>query len=402
MRKRASNFALFSLALLALDGVALGQQSDLQRCLSLPTNAGAAVAEYCEGIRAAAGFGMPRDMTLAFQHVLKAAEMGYADAQAMVGDGYRTGFPVAKDLPLAAQWYAKAVAQGSASAEFNLALMYSDGSGVPKDLAKARRLLQAAANQGNAQAQQDLGRLGSDGWRDDPGRSLQNQAVARYNAGDHAGAAQLFLRAVQAGNVRSTYELGYLYMKGDGVPKDPARAAALFLNAAQKGESGAAWALGSLYEAGQGVPDNWDEAGKWYMKSAELGNKLGEAALGRAYEYGIGVPLNLDMAASWYDKAAAQGDANSAYMAQYIRDNHGFDGSTASTQEKVLMAPYRSQPWALRKPPTGRVFHNSAERLQYFQAWANAAAAYEACVSRHFGALPGATFTCPAPVPPGG
>ena len=379
---------------------ARAQQSDLQRCLSLPANAGAAVVEYCAGIRAAAGYGMPQNMTLAFQHVLKAAQMGYADAQSMVGDGYRTGYPVAQNLQLAAQWYAKAVAQGSASAAFNLGLMYVDGKGVPKDLGKARQLLQAAANQGNAQAQQALAQLGADGWRDDPGRALQNQAVARYNAGDHAGAAQLFRQAMQAGNVRSTYELGYLYMKGDGVPKDPARAAALFLDAAQKGESGAAWALGLLYETGQGVPDDWGNAAKWYRKSAELGNKLGEAALGRAYEYGVGVPLDLNEAVLWYDKAAAQGDGQAAYFAQYIRNNHGMDGSTYSNEERALMAPYMMQPWYLHAPPTGRVFRSTQDRMNYFRAWAQAAAAYESCLQRHFGALPGTSFTCPAPEPP--
>jgi uncharacterized protein len=400
MTGAAARVLLVLLATVPVFDRAQAEQSDLQRCLSLPANAGAASVEYCEGIRAAAGYGMPQNMTLAFQHVLKAAQMGYADAQSMVGDGYRTGYPVAQDLPLAAQWYAKAIAQGSASAAFNLGLMYVDGRGVPKDLGKARQLLQTAANRGNAQAQQALTRLGSDGWRDDPGRALQNQAVARYNAGDHAGAAQLFLKAVKAGNVRSAYVLGYLYMKGDGVPKDPARAAALFLDAAQKGESGAAWGLGELYETGQGVPDNWIEAAKWYRKSAELGNKLGEAALGRAYEYGVGVPLDLNEAVVWYDKAAAQGDSKAAYFAQYIRNNHGMDGSTFSDEERALMAPYMTQPWYLHAPPTGRVFRNTQDRMSYFQAWARNAAAYEACRQRHFGALPGTTYTCPAPEPP--
>jgi len=54
----------------------------------------------------------------------------------------------------------------------------------------------------------------------------------------------------------------------------------------------------------------------------------------------------------------------------------------------------------LHPPPAGRVFHNTQERLNYFRAWANNAAAYEACLGKHANATPGTQYTCPAPVPP--
>lgn len=149
------------------------------------------------------------------------------------------------------------------------------------------------------------------------------------------------------------------------------------------------------------MADNWVEAAQWYLKSAAQDNRSGEFRLGRAYQYGIGVPLSLAEAAKWYDKAAAQGDSQAAYFAKYIRDNHGFDTTFESAQEKAIMAPYLMQPWMLRMPPTGRVFHSTAERLDYFRGWARAAAAYESCMSRHFATPAGVGFTCPAPVPPG-
>lgn len=400
MRTHPSLAILATLVALVFCNAAHGQQNRLQECLSLPANAQPAQVEYCEGIRAAAGYGGRQDMTLAFQHVLKAAEMGYADAQSMAGDGYRTGFPVAQNLQLAAQWYTRAVAQGSASAEYNLGLMYVDGTGVPKDVGKGRQLLQASANQGNADAQRDLARLGGGGFTQQPAEALHAQGMARFQAGDYASALQLFLQAAQAGNTNAMGDLGFMYLNGRGMAADPARAAQWYAKAAQLGNSGAQWALGMQYEKGQGLPDDWVQASQWFIKSAGQGNKLGEAALGRAYEYGIGVPLNLDQAAAWYDKAAAQGDSQSAYFAQYIRNNHGFDGSSYDAQEQAIMAPYRSEPWALRQPPAGHVFRNSTERRQYFQAWANAAAAYVTCVSRHHGALPGSRFTCPMPSPP--
>ena len=65
------------------------------------------------------------------------------------------------------------------------------------------------------------------------------------------------------------------------------------------------------------------------------------------------------------------------------------------------MAPYQMQPWMLRRPLTGRVFHNAGQRLAYFDAWARNAAAYVSCVSAHVNAPAGTSYRCPAPVPPG-
>lgn len=389
------------LAVLALTQPARAKQSEVQRCLLLPPGADPALVEYCQGIRAASGTGMEQDRAAAFAHYLKAAEMGYAEAEAVVGAAYRQGWQVPVNLALAAHWYEKAVAQGSAPAELDLGLMYAQGMGVPKDATKARQLIQAAAQQGLPQAQQALARLGDNGLKAEPGTDLWNQGIARYRAGDHAGAATLVLQAAQAGHPLAMYEMVYLYENGDGVPRDPALSAQWYMRGAAAGEPSAEAAVGMLYEKGQQVRDDWIEAAKWYEKSARKGNRSGEFSLGRAYQFGIGVPLNLAEAASWYDKAAAQGDGKAAYFARYIRDNHGFDGTSYSPEEQAIMAPYRMQPWTLRQPPAGRVFRNTAERMAYFQAWANAAAAYEACMSRHFHATPGTIFRCPAPVPPG-
>lgn len=234
-----------------------------------------------------------------------------------------------------------------------------------------------------------------------PGADLWDQAVARYQAGNHAGAAALVLQAARAGHPTATYEMGYLYENGDGVPQNPVLSAQWYMKAAQMGQPAGEAAVGLLYETGNQVPDDWLEAAKWYMRSAQQGSAKGEFRLGRAYEYGIGVPVNLNEAATWYEKAAAQGNSQAAYFAQYIRNNHGMDGSAYSDEEQAIMAPYMTQPWYLHAPPTGRVFRSTQDRLNFFRGWAQAAAAYEACLQRHFGAPAGTVYTCPAPEPPG-
>jgi hypothetical protein len=129
--------------------------------------------------------------------------------------------------------------------------------------------------------------------------------------------------------------------------------------------------LGFVYEygrsgryAGYGVADDWDLAAKLWQASASQGLSAGEFSMGRAYQYGIGVPLNRQNAMYWYDKAAAQGHAQGAYFAKYLRDNHGFDGSSRDDDERAVLGPLmgRTMPFA---PPAGITFHHLSERLAF-------------------------------------
>jgi TPR repeat protein len=354
------------LSLLATGAPAWAQQSAVQKCLSLPRADITPEAEYCQGILAANGIGRPQDQAGAFKHYMKAAQMGLAEAQAVVGAAYQRGWQGQRDLGVAAQWYGKAAAQGHAGAELNLGQMYAKGDGVPKDVAKARQLIQAAADQGLAPARQALAELDQGGAQPLPGSELWNQGIARYRAGDHAGAAKIILQAAQAGYPLALYEMGYLYENGDGVAQNMAEAARWYTLGAAQGEPSAEAALGQLYEDGNTVPNDWVSAATWYTKSAQQGNRMGEYRLGRAHEYGMGVPLNLDQAIAWYDKAAAQGDGKASYMAQFLRDNHGFDGSSRDEQEQAQLGPLILR-WVAERPPLGAVFHNAAERAAFIR-----------------------------------
>jgi TPR repeat protein len=343
-----------------------GQQSQVQRCEAMQNSGDAATREYCLGIFAASGHREPRDMTAAMQHYEKAAEMGNADAQAVMGVAYEHGTNVTKNLELAVKWYQKAVAQGHAGAQLNLGQLYAKGEGVPRDAAKARQLIEAAARQGLAPAQRALAEL-QHGAQKPPGDDLWKQAKARYQGGDKAGAAQLVLKAAQAGHPEAMYEMGYLYEHGDGVAKNIKEAGRWYRAGAEAGDTKAQASFGTMYENGQGVAENWVAAAQWYRKSAEQDNRVGQYMLGRAYQFGVGVPLSLQDALTWYDKASAQGDGQGAYFAKYIRDNHGLDGSQRDEEEQAIMGPLIKRTYP-RAPPTGAVFHNKAERLAYVRA----------------------------------
>ena len=344
-------------------------QSLVQRCEQVlqARTADAGWNELCQGVFAANGTRGPQDQAAAFRHYQRAAELGNAEGQALLGVIYERGWAgVPRDINRAVAWYEKAAKQGHAGAELNLGVLYEKGEGVPKDPARARSLIEAAAKQGLPPAQRKLAEL-QQGKKAVPGTDLWEEGKKRYLAGDHAAAAQLILKAAQAGNPEAQNQIGYMYEAGDGVPKNYAEAARWYQAGATQGNARCQFALGALYEAGLGVKENWDEAARWYQKSATQDDELGMSSLGRAYQYGIGVPLDLNMAITWYDKAAAKGNGKAAYFAKYLRDNHGNDGSSRTPEEQAMLGPL-IQRMVLTAPPLGHTFHNSAERIAYIRA----------------------------------
>jgi len=57
--------------------------------------------------------------------------------------------------------------------------------------------------------------------------------------------------------------------------------------------------LGFMYEKGYGVPRNPSLAASWYRKSADQGYPAGQLALGRLYFEGVGIQRDLVEAYKW-------------------------------------------------------------------------------------------------------
>jgi hypothetical protein len=218
-----------------------------------------------------------------------------------------------------------------------------------------------------------------------PAWASYEQAQQKFMAQDHAAAAKILLGAAQAGNPLAALRLAIMYDQGDGVALNKREAFRWYLSAAQSREPAAQNETGSFYEDGAVIRQDWLEAAKWYQQSAQSGWSKGQLSLGRAYQYGIGVPLSLQSALDWYSRAAAQGNGQASFFADYIRNNHGFDGSYMSDEEQEI---YNSEIGGLPTlghmvpPPGGRVFHNKAERFSYIRSgivrilWSE----YEACL----------------------
>jgi TPR repeat protein len=86
---------------------------------------------------------------------------------------------------------------------------------------------------------------------------------------DKAQAVELYKEAASAGVVTAQFNLGYLYLSGDGVPKNGLLAEALFRKAADKGFVMAMVNLAQMYRSGYDqVPKDVALAKKWLELAA--------------------------------------------------------------------------------------------------------------------------------------
>ncbi len=96
--------------------------------------------------------GTPTNYPEALRWFSRAAEAGYAVAEAKLGLMYLYGWSVPADAETAVYWYKRAAHQGHVQAQVQMGRMFLKGLGVPRDPAQARHYLSQAAAQGNAWA----------------------------------------------------------------------------------------------------------------------------------------------------------------------------------------------------------------------------------------------------------
>jgi TPR repeat protein len=126
---------------------------------------------------------------------------------------------------------------------------------------------------------------------------------------DSAAAAKWYRRAAEQGYAVAQNNLGLMYATGEGVPKDVAQAIAWYRRAAEQGNAVAQASLAIAYDRGDGVPKDSVTAAQWYRQAAEQGYAAAQSNLGVMYASGEGVPKDSAEAVKWYRRAAEQGNA---------------------------------------------------------------------------------------------
>ncbi len=138
-----------------------------------------------------------------------------------------------------------------------------------------------------------------------------------YKAGRYAQALKLWLPLAQSNdiskdNADAMYNVGLLYMKGQGVTQDYKLAKKWFKRAAFYGSADAAYNLGALYMSQNfGFPSKKD-ALYWWTEAANQGHADSQYNLGVLLAFGHGSKADPKAALSWWYKAAVKGNKQAA------------------------------------------------------------------------------------------
>lgn len=287
-------------------GLTSAEQHELEAVIQLWRQgafAGDPSCNYCLGVMAHDGLGVPVDEAEAVRNWRIATEKGHAKSQYRLGVMYLEGRGGVPHSDLAAErLFSLASSQGHAAAQLSLSQLYLSGrAGVAQSEYEADRLYARSAEQGmglirseaaagNAEAQYDLGCFHRDG------RDCEQSWT-------HA--TDWFRRAAQSGHVGAQYALGTLCMGSDDV-----EAVRWLRRAADFGHAGSLSSLGTVYERGAcGIPRDEREAARLYRLAAKLGDPIAQCNLGRMYLAGFGVKKNATKAVRIFQLASEQGIA---------------------------------------------------------------------------------------------
>lgn len=105
------------------------------------------------------------------------------------------------------------------------------------------------------------------------------EALASLDRGDFETAFRIWQQLSQEGHTQAKFNLGKMYIRGQGVPVDFVAAFQWISEAASDGHAEAQFFLGQMYRYGDGVQQDEEEALKWYRRAAAQGVSQAKEAL---------------------------------------------------------------------------------------------------------------------------
>jgi TPR repeat protein/tRNA A-37 threonylcarbamoyl transferase component Bud32 len=215
----------------------------------------------------------------------QAAGLGSVQAMLLLGESTRQ-----TDQEYALRWFEAAAAKGNDHARVQAGLVLSNRRG-DGDAVRAFEYFKSAADNGNGEGKFTAGEcyyLGKGTAVDVPkALELLQEAAAMHEpramdllgthfrkAKDYQKAKTYFEEATQLGFVRSTVNLGVLYLQGEGVTQSYQTAAALFKKGAERSDSYGMFFYAECLAEGKGVQKDVGAATEWAKKAAQAGNPL--------------------------------------------------------------------------------------------------------------------------------
>ena len=139
-----------------------------------------------------------------------------------------------------------------------------------------------------------------------------------YNKKDYATALREWKPLAKQEHALAQHNLGVMYAKGQGVPRNYKIAVTWYTLAAENGDISAQYSLGWMYDKGVGVPQNDEIAVTWYTLAAKQGSADAQGSLGAMYAFGRGRPKDYVEAYKWGSLAAANGNERAASLSNMI------------------------------------------------------------------------------------
>ena len=110
---------------------------------------------------------------------------------------------------------------------------------------------------------------------------------------------------------------------------------------AEQGDSKAQYNLGAMYMKGEGVPQDNAKAVVWYREAAAQGHALAQFMLGTMYADGKGVPQDDETAYIWFNLAASRSTGEDRERAVKVRDRF----AALLTREQLAEAQHGAREW---------------------------------------------------------
>jgi len=156
------------------------------------------------------------------------------------------------------------------------------------------------AESGDAAAQFELAQY----YESEAGKTRSDRRALR----DQKRAFDWYSRSAEQGFARAQFELGGLYILGEGVEKDEAQGVEWLMKAAEQGLADAQFEIGNLYLAGANLEQDAELGLDMLTKAANQRHVPAQKQLGTMYFQGVGVAKGLVQAHLWFSVAALNED----------------------------------------------------------------------------------------------
>ncbi len=134
------------------------------------------------------------------------------------------------------------------------------------------------------------------------------KGVDSYNRGDLFAAFAYLRAAADRGEAEAMVNLGYMYARGQAIPRDPAYALRLYERAAKLGDAEGMNAIGYRYNVAR--PPDLDKAIHWYCRAVLLGNPRAMNNVALLFYNGVGMERDRDEARDLWRQSGALGNLN--------------------------------------------------------------------------------------------